>query len=421
MAVYPTYDAGVLSSKVPLPVGSGSAAPVASSRNGTITVDRPSTGSAHCASSSKLGGGVERHLEALRRCTRRPEVHAVDLGARGAEGRVHHACHAGEAVAGTVLGRLPRTGGRDVLGAGPEVADAALILCCGDVEHALGPDGGDLLRHDTLLEPRLGELHHIVDDHVGAVIDECLDVVGELGLRGAVGGEHQSRAGSDAVHHLGHRATLIREHGRVLLEDRTDRCRVAAGVAGAGESARQDVLGGIRRHLRAAEVVGVGDHADRETRPVETVLRLHRVDAERRRRVDGDGSAAGAREVGVARGRQRRAELGGQGSARRVLGEQTRFERDDSGQGCHVVEEVGCGVDRDGGGADAYRTHLDERLDGGDRRLLRLERLEPQLHDHPTAAVDRERARTLGGQTGSTRRLGRARRHSRRRETREPG
>ncbi len=138
-----------------------------------------------------------------------------------------------------------------------QVAVVGLVAGGGEVRDALRGDGVDRLGDVAWLEEGVATGADVVDDDVRlGRVGQRQDVLAELLVRCARGGEREAGAGRDVVDVLGHRAALVITAGPFRQD-----------VHVGGQVARGDVGG-----VTAQVVEAVADHADVHTRARESGL-----------------------------------------------------------------------------------------------------------------------------------------------------
>ena len=177
------------------------------------------------------------------------------------------------------------------------------------------------LRHDPVLEERLGRIDDVVHDDVGReagqrvrrVLEtsERADVVGEVDLAAVGGCETEACAGRDVMDDLQHRPPLVGPAARVL--EHLDRLLAPGRIPDTRQVAGPDVVRRVRR--RAVGVVAVRHRADRDAaavdaggQPVDAMLDQARAAGDAGIRVHGTRRddrehALARRERGEGRGR----------------------------------------------------------------------------------------------------------------------
>ncbi len=140
------------------------------------------------------------------------------------------------------------------------------------VRHASAGDDVDRLRDHPVGEERLGEIAHVVDDHVGAGIGQLDDALCEIELAVERRVERDAGPGRHVVHQLGHGAAFVGGAGAIpVVEDRGIRRQVAVA----------DVLGERGGRRSGLERAGVAAHGVRQR----SHLHAAAVDSMRRTRV----------------------------------------------------------------------------------------------------------------------------------------
>ncbi len=203
---------------------------------------------------------------------------------------------------------------RDIL-----VGQRAIVARGRKIGHTLSVHGIDGLRHDAVLIEGLIEITHVVGNHPGPGRGQPADAGGEIRLAVLRRIEGQTRARRHIVHHLQHGAALIAEgqlggvavvmtaaHARRLREHIDRGGQIAAGHI-RGRRREKTVRGiarvargrhAVRRENRIA-IVTVGDHADRDSRTRERIVRAHQVAALHVVALGGHRAAARARQGGT--------------------------------------------------------------------------------------------------------------------------